>query len=304
MSNAQRYRDGFFTVKDGICLHYRDYPGPFEGPPLLCLHGLTRNARDFAEFAERMSPRFRVLSLDFRGRGESGFDPVPLRYLPITYAHDTIALLDHVGVAEAVFVGTSLGGIVTMLVAVLDEDRIASAILNDVGPELDETGIERIRNYVGRGTAGFSSWAEAAAAIRAYQGGLPQDWTEEQWQALARRLCSEREDGRIHLDYDPAIAEPFRATSGNAEVDMWPLFDALARKPVLVLRGEHSDLLSADGLKAMEQRSPNVTAVTVAGMPHPPELSEPEAVAAIDEFLSRVDGGREPERQRKSTTSR
>ena len=287
MSIARGYRDGFFTVRDGVRLHYRDYPGPFEGPPLLCLPGLTRNARDFAEFAERMSPRFRVLSLEFRGRGESGHDPVPSRYLPITYAHDTIALLDHVGVAEAVFVGTSLGGIVTMLIAVLDEDRIAATILNDIGPEVDESGLERIRNYVGRGTAGFSTWPEAAAAIRAYQGGLPATWNEEQWQALARRLSSERGDGVIHLDYDPAIAEPFN--SSTAPMDMWPAFDALARKPVLVLRGEHSDLLTAGCLAAMDSRSPNVTTVTVAGMPHPPELTEPDAVAAIDAFLARLE---------------
>lgn len=291
MSAAKRFSDGFFTVKDGIRLHYRDYPGPFEGPPLLCLPGLTRNSRDFADFAERMSPSYRVLCLDFRGRGESGHDPQPERYLPVTYAHDTIALLDHVGVAQAVFVGTSLGGLVTMLVTVLDEDRIAAAILNDVGPELDDRGIERIRGYVGGRPEGFASWAEAAASLRAYQGGLPASWDEGRWQALARRLCSEHKDGSVRLDYDPAIAEPFRAGNGKPQADAWPLFDALARKPVLVLRGEHSDLLSADALIAMERRSPNVSTVTVAGMPHPPELSEPEAVAAIDRFLAAL---REP----------
>ena len=291
MSDAKRYRDGYFTVKDGIRLHYRDYPGPLEGPPLLCLPGLTRNARDFADFAERMSPSYRVLCLEFRGRGESGFDPQPARYLPVTYAHDTIALLDHVGVAQAVFVGTSLGGLVTMLVAVLDEDRIAATILNDVGPVLDDAGLERIRDYVGRGTAGFASWAEVAAAVRAYQKGLPASWDESQWQALARRLCSERDDGLIHFDYDPAIAEPFRTSTGRTQADTWPLFDAMARKPVLVLRGEHSDLLTAEGLAAMERRSPNVTTVTVAGMPHPPELTEPEAVAAIDSFLAGLPEG-------------
>ena len=291
MSAAKAYQDGFFTVKDGLRLHYRDYPGPFDGPPLLCLPGLTRNARDFAEFAERMSPSYRVLCLEFRGRGESAHDPRPERYLPVTYAHDTIALLDHVGVAQAVFVGTSLGGLVTMLVAVLDEDRIAASILNDVGPELDERGLERIRDYVGRRTEGFASWAELAAAVRAYQQGLPSSWDEGQWQTLARRLASEREDGSIRFDYDPAIADPFRTSTGKAQVDSWPLFDALARKPVLVLRGERSDLLSAEGLAAMERRSRNVTTVTVAGMPHPPELSEPESVAAIDAFLAQIDRG-------------
>jgi len=288
---ARAYRDGFFTVKDGLRLHYRDYPGPFEAPPLLCLPGLTRNARDFTDFAERMSPSYRVLCLDFRGRGDSAYDPQPQRYLPVTYAHDTIALLDHVGVAQAVFVGTSLGGLVTMLVAVLDEDRIAASILNDVGPELDDSGLERIRDYVGRRKEGFATWEELAAAVRANQKGLPTSWDESKWQTIARRVGSERDDGAIRFDYDPAIAEPFRTTDGKAQADAWPLFDALARKPVLVLRGEHSDLLTAEGLAAMERRSPNVTAVTVAGMPHPPELTEPESVASIDAFLAQV--GRE-----------
>ena len=289
MSAANGYRDGYFTVRDGVRLHYRDYPGPLEGPPLLCLPGLTRNARDFADFAERLSPDYRVLCLEFRGRGGSGHDPQPHRYLPITYAHDTIALLDHVGVAEAVFVGTSLGGLVSMLIAVLDEDRIAATILNDVGPELDEAGLERIRDYVGGRPDGFDSWTEAAEAIRSYQRGLPQAWGEAEWEALARRLCSESGDGSIRFDYDPAIATPFRTSHGKAEVDMWPFFDALARRPVLVLRGEHSDLLTADALVQLGERSPNVSTVTVPGVGHPPELTEPESVAAIDAFLEGLD---------------
>lgn len=284
MKNDSRgYRDGYFT-RDGLRLHYRDYPGPNDGPPLLCLHGLTRNARDFATFAESWSPRYRVLCLDFRGRGESDYDPIPQRYVPPTYAHDVIALLDHVGVADAVFVGTSLGGIVAMLVAVLDEDRIAATILNDVGPVLYDSGLDRIRDYVGRGAESFATWDEVAAAVRAYQKGLPASWDESHWHEVVRRLASERSDGFIRFDYDPAIAVPFKTTATGA-VDMWPLFQALARKPVLALRGEHSDLLTADGLAAMAQGSANVTAVTVPGMPHPPEMTEPEAVAAIDNFL-------------------
>jgi pimeloyl-ACP methyl ester carboxylesterase len=276
------YRDRYFT-RDGLRLHFRDYPGPADGPPLLCLPGLTRNARDFAAVAARYSPRYRVLCFDFRGRGMSDYDPEPQRYLPSTYAHDTIALLDHVGVADAIFVGTSLGGIVAMLVAMLDEDRIAAAILNDVGPELSEAGIEHIRAYVGTEPR-FASWEEAAAAVKANQRGLPAEWGEQELVALARRLCSERGDGSVRFDYDPAIAVPFR-TEGTGTVDMWPLFDALARKPVLAIRGEHSQLFTTDALERLGQRSANVATVTVPGVGHPPELMEPEALAAIDAFL-------------------
>jgi len=280
--------DGYYTVRDGLRLHYLDYPGPIERPAVLCLPGLTRNARDFDAFAERLSPRFRVLALDFRGRGLSEPDPEPGRYLPPTYAHDVIALLDHVGVADAVFVGTSLGGIVAMLVAVIDEDRIAGAILNDVGPELSDKGLERIRGYVGSGRD-FATWGEAAQAVASNQGGLPAHWGEAEWEAMARRMCRE-EEGRIRFDYDPAIAEPFRDASGKPAVDMWPLFDALTAHPVLVVRGKKSDLFPAEAMQRMVERNPNVIGVTVPHAGHAPDLDEPEAVAAIDQFLEQFEG--------------
>ena len=129
---------------DGLVMRYRDYPGAHERPPLLCLHGLTRNSRDFADFAERYAPRFRVIAPDFRGRGQSDFDPVPTRYNPLTYAGDILQLLDTLQVEQAIFVGTSLGGLVTMAIAATTPQRIAATILNDVGPELSQAGLERI----------------------------------------------------------------------------------------------------------------------------------------------------------------
>ena len=150
IADETRYRDGYFVVRDGLRLHYRDYAGA-GGPPLLCLHGLTRNARDFADFAERHSPRFRVLALDFRGRGESDYDQLPARYNPLTYVGDVIELLDDLAVPQATFVGTSLGGLVTMAMAAMASQRIAASILNDVGPELNQAGLDRIQSYVGKG---------------------------------------------------------------------------------------------------------------------------------------------------------
>ncbi len=136
-----------------------------DSPPILCLHGLTRNARDFADFAERHSPRFRVIALEFRGRAESDYDPLPMRYNPLTYAGDVIELLDQLGIDQAIFVGTSLGGLVTMAVAAMQPQRIAAAILNDVGPALDAGRIDRIQSYVGKDTR-FRSWDEAADGDR------------------------------------------------------------------------------------------------------------------------------------------
>lgn len=288
---SAQFRDGHFTVPDGLRLHFREYPGPLDGPPLLCLPGLTRNVRDFDSFASRMSPLRRVIALEFRGRGESDWDPVPGRYLPPTYARDSIALLDHLGVAEAVFVGTSLGGIVTMVASAFADERIAAAILNDVGPELSEAGLDRIRGYVGSGKS-FASWDEAASAVASNQGHLPAEWGDDQWQAMAQRVCRVDEGGTIRFDYDPAIAEPFRQATARTDSNMWPLFDKLAQKPVLVVRGERSELFLAGALEALATRSANVATVTVPGAGHAPELDEPEALEAIDAFLRRVEAQR------------
>src|SRR4051794_30505486 len=132
-----RFEDCYFTVRDGLRLHYRDYPGATGKPPLLCLHGLTRNARDWSDFAERYSPGHRVIALDFRGRAGSDYDPIPARYMVPTYAGDVIEMLDQLGIPEAIFVGTSLGGLVTMAIAAMAPQRIRASILNDVGPDVD-----------------------------------------------------------------------------------------------------------------------------------------------------------------------
>lgn len=280
----ERYRDGWYVVPDGLRLHYRDYPGSGERPPLLCLSGLTRNARDFESFAERYSPQFRVLALDFRGRSLSDRDPQPLRYNPLTYVGDVLQLLDQLGVPRAIFAGTSLGGIVTMLIAATAPQRIAGAILNDVGPELSEAGLERIRGYVGKGER-FADWDEAARALATINRHVPAAFSHEDWIALAHRACRE-EDGAVVFDYDPAIAVPFAAVSANPAVDMWPLFHALARRPLLALHGEVSDLVSAEAFERMRAAAPAARFATVAGVGHPPTLDEPDAVAAIDGLLA------------------
>jgi pimeloyl-ACP methyl ester carboxylesterase len=282
MTNS-RYRDGHLAVRDGLRVHYRDYPGSANRPPILCLHGLTRNARDFAAFGERYSPDFRVLALDFRGRGESDYDPLPARYNPLTYAGDVLALLDSLHLDRAVFVGTSLGGLVTMTMAVTAPQRIAAAILNDVGPELSQAGLDRIQGYVGKGEE-FASWDEAAGAIAANQAVAYPGYGEAEWLATARRNCRER-DGKILFDYDPAVADVFKNAGATPKIDMWPLFAALAQKPLLVVRGERSELLSAETLEKMKLLAPNARFVVVPEVGHAPMLDEPEAVVAIDAFL-------------------
>lgn len=287
MSGEARYRDGYFTVDDGFRLYFRDYYGNNDRLPLLCLHGLTRNHKDFEEFAELFSPERRVVLLDFRGRGKSDYDPQPERYTPLNYSGDVLRLMDHLGFAEAIFVGTSLGGLVTMIVAAFEPDRIAATILNDVGPELRDAGLDRIKTYVGKG-ARFGSWEEAGAAIAINHANLPTHYTADDWTRIARKICRE-DKGAIIFDYDQAIAVPFNTQGAAPNVDLWPLFTKLTERPVLVVRGEHSDLLEVDVLDTMASVSPNVSSVTVPGVGHAPDLTEPAAVAAIMEFIERVD---------------
>jgi len=286
LNDQTRYTDGYYSVPDGLRLHYRDYPGDAAKPPLLCLPGLTRNARDFAELAERISPRFRVLALEFRGRAGSDYDPVPTRYNPLTYAGDVIQMLDQLMIPQAIFVGTSLGGLLTMTVAALAPERIAATILNDVGPELSDAGLDRIKSYVGKG-ARFASWDAAAEAIAANQGQAFENYTHDDWVRMAKRNCRE-DNGEICFDYDMAIALPFTTTGAQPTINMWPLFQALAGKPLLVIRGGKSDLLSAEAFDKMKAAAPTASFAVVPGVGHAPELNEPEAVAAIDAFLTKV----------------
>lgn len=282
--SGDRFEDRYFSVADGLRLHYRDYPGAEGQPPLLCLHGLTRNARDWSAFAERYSPSHRVLALEFRGRGGSDYDPVPGRYLPVTYAADVLQMLDQLGIPEAIFVGTSLGGLVTMAIAAMAPQRIRASILNDVGPDVDPAGIDRILSYVGKDVR-FESWDAAADAIASNYGASFDRYTHEDWVKMAKRNCRE-ENGEIRFDYDMAIAEPFRTAGPAPHVDLWPLFEALGQKPLLVVRGAKSDLLTARTAARMQSAAPHMKLAVVAGVGHAPELNEPEAVEAIDGFLA------------------
>lgn len=280
------WRDEYWTSRDGLKLHYRDYAGPANQPPILCLHGLTRNARDFENLAERYGGEWRVIAVDFRGRGGSEHDPMPARYLPPVYAADVLQLLDELRIPEAVFVGTSLGGLVTMVVAAIAPQRIAGAVLNDVGPELDRAGLDRIRAYVGQPLL-FAGWDEAAEKLATKYGDVHPGYGPAEWLRYAKRVCRESPQG-VEFDYDMAIAEPFKALDTEQVPDAWPLFGAVSGKPLLILRGEKSDLFSAATAERMREEVPGAELVTVPNVGHAPDFDEPEAVAGVDRLLQRV----------------
>ncbi|MHA6722873.1 alpha/beta fold hydrolase [Sphingomonas sp. RS2018] len=288
-SRNASFEDGYWWSNDGLRLHYRDYAGGADGrPPILCLPGLTRNARDFESVAERLAPDWRVIALDFRGRGESAYAADPMSYVPLTYMQDVERLFDELKLSRVVAFGTSLGGIVTMLLAGTDGGRIAGALLNDVGPELDPAGLARIGSYVGRSTW-HPTWLHAARALCEGNRDVYPAYTLEDWLAMAKRLYRLNSAGRVVLDYDMKIAEPFRVPGNQNGPDMWRALDALAGKPVLVLRGERSDILAERSATRMVERlGEHAELVTIAGVGHAPTLEEPAATDAIDRLLAQI----------------
>lgn len=284
------FQDCYWSSRDGLRLHYRDYPGDADAgsrPPVLCLPGLTRNCRDFETLAARTAPHWRVLCPDMRGRGDSAYARTAESYQPWQYVDDVVALLDHLGIERAVLVGTSLGGLMAMLMALRMPDRIAAAVLNDIGPELEREGLDRIIDYVGQGRS-FPTWMHAARALQDSQGDNFPAFELSDWLAMAKRVMTLGQNGRIVFDYDMKIAEPFAAAAAEQTFDMWPAFDALATRPLLVLRGALSDLFSDATLAAMLARAPGADAVTVPQVGHAPTLDEPESVAAIERLLARL----------------
>jgi pimeloyl-ACP methyl ester carboxylesterase len=282
-----------WTSADGLSLVADDYAGA-EGPaktPVICLHGLTRNARDFDVLAPHIAAGGRrVIAPDIRGRGRSAYDPNPVNYNPLVYAGDVIALMTQAGVARAIFIGTSMGGLITMTLSALRPDMVAGAVLNDVGPAIGPEGLARIGGYVGV-SAEVNSWQEAADYARSLNGDALPGLSDADWMTFGRRLFREDPHGRFTLDYDPAISQAFQASPAGAPAapapDLWPIFAALAfNRPLLVVRGANSDILEAATATKMVATAPHITFAEIPNVGHAPTLEEPEAVAAIDALLA------------------
>jgi pimeloyl-ACP methyl ester carboxylesterase len=280
------WSDGYWMSQDGLRLHYRDYAGDPARPPILCIPGLTRNARDFEALAGRLSGEWRLICVDLRGRGDSLHARDAMSYVPQVYVDDVEALIAELALERFVLFGTSLGGLVGTLLALRDSGRIAGALLNDVGPVLDPRGIERIRGYVGKSQS-WPTWLHAARHFSRIQREVYPDWTLDDWLGFAKRLCRLKQ-GRVVLDYDMRIAEPLRANAADASFDLWPAFRALGGTPTLLVRGALSDLLSEETAAQMKREISTLEAVTVPGVGHAPTLSEPVTQAAIARLLARI----------------
>ncbi len=282
-----RYAETYYTSKDGLRLFFRDY-GLEEGgaAPVLCLPGLTRNSRDFDDLARRLAANRRVICPDLRGRGNSQWDSDYRNYNPGVYVDDVIRLLESEDLLNVLIIGTSLGGFLAMIIAATRPELVRGVVINDVGPEVDPKGLERISKYAGtQGPA--ASWEDAAKACRENYGDALPGLSGDDWAQYARQ--SYREDGSvIRLDMDPRIGDAVRELD-STPADLWPVFRMLKDTPALIIRGANSDILSAATLVKMAEVKPGLATATIPDRGHAPLLNEPASLAAIDEFFRQAD---------------
>lgn len=283
-------REHWHTAADGTQLFARE-AGPVDSglTPLLCLPGLTRNSLDFEPVFERFGKSRRVIAMDFRGRGQSAYAADPLTYRPDTELQDTLGFLDALRIERVAVLGTSRGGIVGMLMAALAKHRLAGLCLNDVGCKLEPVGLLRILDYVGKAQH-YDTWNEAALQFANSAVGFS-GVSPKQWLAVVKRIYRDSENGIVQ-NHDLALGltlPTVQAVIDGKVPELWSLLPSLTEVPFALLRGEGSDLLSADTVARMANMVPDLVTTTVAARGHVPFLDEPESVAAIQTWLERVD---------------
>jgi pimeloyl-ACP methyl ester carboxylesterase len=283
------WTDSYWHTRDGLRMHYRDYPGPADRPAILCLAGLSRNCRDFDRLAARFRGDWRIIAPSLRGRGKSDCASDPSTYVPDVYVDDLFGLLDALALAPVVIVGTSLGARLAVLMAGRDPSPIVGAVLNDLGPVVPPLATASVGHALGTRTTHWPDRAAAAAGLRDIHAATYPRFGDADWEVLVLRLCREDADGGISLDYDPAIGKAYRSAAPIAPEAMWAGFEALAKRPVLSVRGALSTMLTEEVVAQMGARARYpLASVTIADVGHAPTLDEPEAVAAIDALLGRV----------------
>lgn len=298
MTSGEAFEDIYFTSRDGLRLHGRRYPAQGGGPsrtrPVLCLAGLTRNGRDFQDLALALSrhpssPRT-VYTLDYRGRGLSEFDPDWHNYTISAELLDVKDFITLTGLYDAALIGTSRGGLITMLLAAARPTAIGAAVLNDIGPVIEPDGLARISGYVGRVPLPIS-WADAARMMRDLNRRHFPEIPDDIWEECARQWYNEK-NGKPAPGYDAKLGNALSVLDGPLPA-LWPQFEALKRVPLMVVRGENSDLLSAATVDEMRRRHPAMATITVPGQGHAPLLKDAATIEAIRHFLAATDVARQ-----------
>ena len=296
------YSEHRYASRDGLSLYYREYGSGSN--VIICLPGLTRNSKDFHDLATRLSSDFRVLCLDLRGRGQSERDPKWRHYHPGTYARDTWTLLDKLAIKDFIIIGTSLGGLVAMIMSSQQAGRIKGVVMNDIGPEIDPVGYQRILSYAGIKTD-INSWQDAAERCKLTSGQPASDLPEEFWLQTARGTYRENSDGIPEPDMDSNIGKALRKDAklglilarirktgllkriAGVFIEPWDSFRTM-NMPCLVLRGSTSDILSEDIVERMTAVKPDLQSAVIPNRGHAPLLDEAESLTAIDNFLKEL----------------
>lgn len=282
MNNSIRY-----VSDDGLNLFAYSY-GPEDAEfTVLCIHGLTRNHKDFEPMIACLNPTYRYIAVDVRGRGESEWDRNPYNYVPPVYARDMVTLLDDLGIEKVALIGTSMGGLISIVLMKMIPERILGVVLNDIGPSVIKAGINRIAKYVGKSLP-FPDWESAVASVKQYNSLAFPDFTDADWLAFTRRVCREQKNGEVVFDYDPKIYKAFRMNRVSfITVQLgWRMFEAMSARPLLLIRGGLSDLLTAETAEKMARKHGSAELITVDNVGHAPLLNEPVVVTALTGFLS------------------
>lgn len=291
----RNYREIRYRSDDGLELYARDYPNDSARLTLLCLHGLTRNSADFEHVAAEVAADCRIVVPDQRGRGQSQWDSNPDNYTLPRYVADMFTLIGQLGLRHIVPIGTSMGGLMSMMMANMQPPVFRGLVLNDIGPEIAPAGLARIKGHVGKARP-VKTWSEAADAAAKTNAVAFPGYGRQDWKRWARRTYAKNSAGELQLLYDPAIAEQL-ADPGEVTAlpETWALLDGLNHLPVLTFRGALSDILDEDCCARMQRRHPGMTLVTLPGVGHAPMLDEPGAIQSLKIFLNSIERSTQPQ---------
>jgi len=290
------YNDFWYTSHDGLRLYARDYSEATvknkNAKTILCMHGLTRNSADFEDICNKLAGSYRLIVVDQRGRGLSDYDPDPNNYNPLVYVQDMLLLLKTLELSSVTLLGTSMGGIMAMMMAAMKPELVHAIIINDVGPEIAEKGLDRLKKYVGKSTP-VSNWKEAAERTAVINGIAFPEANDQDWLKFAKRLYHEDDKGCPVISYDSNIAVLLTNTDENtgensAAPDLWPVYEQILDKPMLLIRGELSDIIDAECVQKMQQKKPDIEILEIPNVGHAPLLSETGVAPRIVEFISSV----------------
>jgi pimeloyl-ACP methyl ester carboxylesterase len=281
---AGQPRDLYYTAQDGLRLHLRVYGSDTSKTPVLCLPGLARTALDFDVLAQHLSTSRQVFALDYRGRGLSDYDPDWTHYNLATEADDIITALNFIRIKTAIFIGTSRGGIHTMNLASLYPNLVRAAVLNDIGPVIEAKGLNRIKTYVGK-TPPLLNWPMAVAVMKYAAGPYFPALSDRDWEDYAR-LTLKEDNGHLILNYDPALGKTLEGVDfPDPMPDLWAQFEALRHVPLMIIRGEKSDILSPQTLAQMQHIHPACRCLTITGQGHAPLLLDMPTIRDIKAFI-------------------